>query len=428
MFIFTRDVQLFLTRFNLQVFIIFDRKSNPTSMTKKPSEKKGLNRRKFFNVLTTGSIGAVLLPANIGKIFAAPPEEEKKIKPATNIEDAMKHPRTATSMPGKYPSSVVSVYHENCITDDQPDQDSAYKMITSGLLALTGAQSMKEAWSKFISPEEVIGIKLNPVAGKPLSTSHAVTKSLIKHLEEAGIPRENIVLFDRREFQLHEAGFTAEEYPGVKIRGTEIKDAEGSFFNKDGIQYGEEMLDKDWYYWADIEGEYDEYTLPYMINEGKYSYFSKICTKEVDKIINLPILKNAGSSVTLCLKNLGYGVISNTGRLHKQLWGETSAEVCAFPPVRDKVVLNIVDGLKGCFNGGPGANPQYFTNYKIMLFGSDAVAVDRVGYEIVLKKRIEEKLQEADKPRSRQFMEDAKKLGLGEADIEKIKLREIKLA
>ncbi|MCD4678863.1 MAG: DUF362 domain-containing protein [Bacteroidales bacterium] len=384
-----------------------------------------MNRRKFFSVLTAGSVGAFLLPANIGKLFA---QDTADKKPETNIADALKHPRTSTSMPGKHPSSVVKVYHENCLSDNHSDQEAAYEMITNGMLALTGEESIKKAWSNFVQPDEIIGLKLNPVAGKMLSTSHEVVKATIKHLEEAGIPRGNIMLWDRREFQLHEAGFTEENYPGIKIRGTEIKDKEDSFYNKDGILYGEEMIDKDWYYWADVEGKYDEHTLPYMVNEGKYSYFSKICTKEVDKIINIPILKNAGSSITLCLKNLGYGVISNTGRLHEKLWGETSAEVCAFPPVRDKVVLNIVDGIKGCFNGGPAANPQFITEYKTMLFGSDAVAVDRVGYEIILAKRIEEKIQEADKPKSRQFMEYANELGLGESDIEKIKLKEIKLA
>lgn len=395
-------------------------------MTQNTSNKKGLNRRKFFGMLTAGGIGAVVLPSNVGKLFAQEKSDEKK--PETNIEDALKHPRTSKSMPGKFPSTVVKVFHENCISNNIPDEDAAYKMITSGIIALTGNSDIKEAWREFVGPDEIIGLKLNPVAGKLLSTSHAVTKATIKHLEEAGIPRKNIVLWDRREFQLHEAGFTEEEYPGMRILGTEIKDKEGSFYNKDGVQYGELMLDKEWYFWADVEGKYDEYTLPYMINEGKYSYFSKICTQEVDKIINIPILKNAGSSITLCMKNLGYGVISNTGRLHEKLWGETSAEVCAFPPVRDKVVLNIVDGIKGCYNGGPGANPQYICDYKTMLFGSDAVAVDRIGYEIVLKKRIEEGIQEEDKPKSRKFMEDAKKLGLGEADIEKIKLKEIKLA
>ncbi len=147
----------------------------------------------------------------------------------------------------------------------------------------------------------------------------------------------------------------------------------------------------------------------------------------VDKIINIPILKNAGSSVTLCLKNLAYGVVSNTSRLHKDLWAETTAEVCAFPPIRDKVVLNILDGLKGCYNGGPGANPQFITNYNTLLLGSDAVAVDRVGYEIVIKKRIEEGIQKEDSAKGKNFLELAAKLDLGEADLEKIQLNSIEL-
>jgi uncharacterized protein (DUF362 family) len=132
--------------------------------------------------------------------------------------------------------------------------------------------------------------------------------------------------------------------------------------------------------------------------------------------------------VTLCLKNLAFGCISNTGRLHKQLWAETCAEVPAFAPIRDKVVLNIVDGIKGCYNGGPGADPKFFTEYKTVLVGTDPVAVDRIGYEIVLNKRLEEKVQKAESPVGRKFMELAKDLGLGVSDRDKIHLQKLKLS
>jgi len=168
--------------------------------------------------------------------------------------------------------------------------------------------------------------------------------------------------------------------------------------------------------------------MPYMVNEGKYSYFSKICTQEVDKIINIPILKNAGPTVTLCLKNLAFGSVSNTARLHKSLWPETCAEVCAFPPLRDKVVLNIVDGLIGCYNGGPAANPQFITNYNTILAGTDPVAVDRIGHDIVIKKRIEKNIQKEDSSKSLTFMKLAGDLGLGEPDISKIQLQSINLS
>jgi uncharacterized protein (DUF362 family) len=162
-----------------------------------------------------------------------------------------------------------------------------------------------------------------------------------------------------------------------------------------------------------------------MVNGGKNSYFTRIITQDLDKIINIPILKNAGATVTLALKNLAFGAISNTGRLHAQLWNETCAEVCAFTPLRDKVVLNIVDGIKGCFNGGPGANPQFFCNYNTIMASTDPVAVDRIGYDAVLAKRIEEGLQKEGSPRALDFMILAEKLQLGVADREKIDMREI---
>jgi hypothetical protein len=388
----------------------------------KKEETNKLGRRDFFKLAAAGSLGVAIAPSPLKAAIAQAAE-----KPATNIADALKFEKTSFSMPGKYPGKVVQVYNEQSVAEGKPVKDAAYVMLEAAMLQLTGAATLSEAWLQFVQPHEKIGLKLNPIGGKLLSSSHEVVQSVIEQLLEAGIPKENIVLWDRREFQLHEAGFTPEAYPGIAITGTEKKDADGAWYNKEGKLHSEEMIDEDWYYWADVEGEYDDYTLPYMVNGGKYSYFSKICTQELDKIINIPILKNAGSSITLCLKNLGYGVITNTGRLHAQLWGDTSAEVCCFPPVRDKVVLNIADGLIGCYQGGPGANPQYICNYFTLLVGSDAVAVDRIGYDIILKKRIVEGIQTEDIPRARQFMDYAAELGLGEADLDKIEFEKIVL-
>lgn len=385
-------------------------------------KKYNEGRRHFFKIAALGSLGAgIMSPLILRPSELFTPDEEKT---KTNIDEALNYPRNENSMPGKYPGKVVQVNNPNSVVEDKPVEAEAYKMLKEGMLALSGAASLTDAWQQFVKPGEVIGLKVNPVAGKPLSTSHAVTKSVVKQLLEAGIPKENIVIWDRRLMQLHETGFTEENYPGIKINGTEQQDAGGGFYDEDGVLYGEKMIDKEWYYWADCEEEYDAYTLPYMVNSGKYSYFSKICTQEVDKIINVPILKNAGSTVTLCMKNLAYGAITNTGRLHKTLWSETCAEVCAFPPLRDKVVLNIVDGLRGCYDGGPGANPQFIVNYNTMLIGTDPVAVDRIGYDIVLAKRIEEGVQESETPVGTKFMKMAQDLGLGVAEREKINLTE----
>ena len=380
-------------------------------------------RRTFFKSLSAGSLG-LLVPS---VVKAAQPVFSlfRDDAPATNIADARAIPRTQNSMPGKYPAKVVKAFRKDSVADGKPNPEVAYEMLKSSMLRLTGAANIKDAWRQFVDTNDVIGLKVNPVAEKLLTTSHAVTQAVVRQLEEAGISRANMVIWDRREMQLHETGYTAENYPGIRITGTECADADGGFYTPEGKLYSEDRIDKNHFFYADVEGEYDKDTIPFMVNGGKYSYFSKICTQQITKIINLPILKNAGTSVTLCMKNLAFGAISNTGRLHEKLWMETCAYVCAFPPLRDKVVLNIVDGLIGCFDGGPAANPQFICEYNTILVGTDPVAVDRIGYEIVIAKRIEEGRQTEERAGATKFMELAQELQLGVADRNKIELMEV---
>ncbi|MFO7573723.1 MAG: DUF362 domain-containing protein [Bacteroidales bacterium] len=388
---------------------------------KKQETPGELKRRSFLKTMAATGLAASVAPL-AGATLTGGPSPEQQPQIVTNGKDALKYPRNDSSMPGKYPGKVVHVHDEDSVNDDIFNSEAINRMIAEGMLALTGEKSLRRAWRHFVKPGEIIGLKLNPVAGKPLSTSHEVVRSVIGQLTDAGIRERHIVLWDRREFQLHETGFTPEAYPGIKVTGTEQKDKDGSYYDSDGKLYGEKMIDTDWYYHANTEMKYDEYTLPFMINEGEYSYFSKIVTKELQKIINLPILKNAGANVTLCLKNLAFGCISNTSRLHARLWNNTVAEVPAFPPIRDKVVLNIVDGIKGCYNGGPGANPQFFTYYKDILIGTDPVAVDRIGYDIVIKKRIEMGIQKEDTGSGIATLKMAKEMGLGEYENDKMEV------
>jgi len=395
-----------------------------------------VNRRNFLRLAGAGAAAAAAAPvaqamgaatttaANVMNPETADRQTQQG-KPDTNIADAAKIARGPNSMPGLYPGRVALVKNTRSVRDNLIVEQEVYDMIARSMLELTGEKKLKKAWRKFVKPGERIGLKVNPVAGRSLSTSHEVVRAVIAQLEESGIKRSQLTIWDRREFELTDVGFTQENYPGIRITGTEQMDKEGLYYGKDGKLYGEHMIDRDWYYWADVEGEYDEYTMPYMVNGGKYSYFTKIVTQELDKIINIPILKNAGMTVTLALKNLAFGSVSNTGRLHAKLWNETCAQVCAFAPLRDKVVLNIVDGIKGCFNGGPGANPQFFCDYHTIITGSDPVAVDRIGFDVVIARRIAEGLQKAPTPQGLEFMLQAEKLSLGVADREKIELREV---
>jgi len=382
-----------------------------------------MQRRKFVQSIALGGIGIALSPI----VKAAAPEKTVAVKPASNIQDALSIPRTAFSMPGKFPGKVVKVNHSDCFVNGKPSEDIAYQMMKTSMQKLTGEDDLSKAWLQLVSPKDIIGLKVNPIGGKILSTSHAVTKAVIKQLKEAGIPETNIIIWDRRGEDLESAGFTAENYPGIKIMSTEYKDDKGSMIDGNGKFYSENEIDKNQYFYVDAEGSYDKETMPYMTNGGKNSYFTKICTEKVTKIINIPIIKNAGSSITVCMKNLAFGAITNTGRLHQAMWHETCAYVCAFPPLRDKVVLNIADGLVSNFDGGPGADPQFIYHANTLVVGTDPVAVDRICYDMVLDKRIKEGVQQKEKEGSRAFMDIAQKLNLGIADKANIKLEEINL-
>ncbi|ROL61394.1 DUF362 domain-containing protein [Bacteroidetes/Chlorobi group bacterium ChocPot_Mid] len=384
---------------------------------------KSISRREFVKKGASLALAGSFLKYN----FAKAQNTNVIEKPKTNIADAFKYPKTQLSLPGKYSGKVVEIQNEMAINNGKFDYEEISFMIDQAMLILTEKKNNKEAWSQLFSPTDRIGIKVNPVGGKLLSTSHEVVRTVISELVNIGVPLENIIIWDRREFQLFEAGFTPENFPAVQIIGTERKDKQGSFYDENGQLYSESMIDKDWFYWADIDGVYDSETLPYMVNGGKYSYFTKIVTQMVDKIINIPVLKNAGTSITGCLKNIAYGSITNTGRLHKQLWAETSAEVPCFPPIRDKLVLNIMDGIRGCYDGGPGAKPEFITDYNTILLSSDPVAVDRISLDIVLNKRREMGVQKDIVPSSYTFLQMAEKNGLGNADLNNIQIRKMVL-
>jgi len=395
-----------------------------------PQNPNYINRRDFFRFSAASLVGFALSRGLFGqeKVDEHKPKKQAPPEIKTNIDEIKKIPRTKESLPGKYPGQVVKIDTGDASSSGKLNTEKIKESVERGMMELTGENDMKKAWAQFVSPGDVVGIKVNPIAGKLLSTKPEVVDVIIDGLLGAGVPKENIIIWDRRLFQLTDAGFTQERFPGVQITGTEMKGPNGDFFDEKGELWSKDNIDrKSPAYFADIEGKYDKKTLPYMINEGRHSYFTKIVTQRCTKIVNVPILKNAGSSVTLCLKNLSYGSLSNTSRLHK-LWPKSVAEPCAFPCLRDKVVLNIVDGLQGCYEGGPAADAKYIWDANLMLFGTDPVAVDSVGYEFILKERMKRGIQQLENKSARDYMKIAAGLGLGVGEKDKIKVKEVNLA
>ena len=406
-------------------------------MTKDCSELTGTNhadnpkavtRRRFFGLSAAGIAGVAASGSLRGQEKAADHKPRPKPEPIkTNVDEIKRIPRNKHSLPGRYPGRVVQIETGTASSKEGVDTDKVRKAVQKSLQALTGETDISKAWLQFVSPEDIIGLKLNPIGGKLLSNRPEMVEVIIEGLMTAGIPRSNIIIWDRRLFQLHEAGFTKERFPGIQILGTEMKGPNDDFYDPDGKLWARDNIDRDYFkYTADVEMAYNKDMLPYMINEGKDSYFTKIATQTCTKIINLPVLKNAGASVTLCLKNLSYGTMSNTSRLHR-LWNQSVSEPVAVPCLRDKVVLNIVDGLKACYDKGPGANAQFIWDANQILVGTDPVAVDTIGYEFMIKERMKRGVQQLEDKARREFLVIAQDLKLGVADRDTIDLMKYKM-
>jgi hypothetical protein len=347
----------------------------------------------------------------------------------TNIDDALKIPRVAASMPGRYPGIVVKVNTGKTASGGVIDGRMAKRALDQGLMKLTGKRRAEDAWLEFVSPSDRIGIKVNPVS-RTLPTSRELTQAVIDGLQEAGVPRSQIAVWDRRLLDLSSGGFTKDRFPGIELLGTEVVGPNGKYVNDRGEMWSLENIDREALpYFAEIEGNYSPDNLPYMVNGGKYSYFSKLVTRRFTKIITLPVLKGGvlPCGITFCLKNLSYGSLSNTSRLH-QVGVNVIPEPCAFPCLRDKAVLHIGDALLATYRGGVGAPPRYIWDANVLLIGSDGVAVDSIAQEFLGVVRVAKGVENALDPSFRIYLDMAAKLGLGVSDRAKIELREFSMA
>jgi hypothetical protein len=366
-----------------------------------------------------------------GSLLAA--KVEPPAKPKTNIDEALAVPRTKHSLPGLFPGKVVAVHDEKAMNEGGVNGKVVASMFEKGMHALTGKSPAKSA-KLFFNNKDIIGIKVNPVGAGLIATRLEVVDAVIDWLKRGGIPAKNIVIWDRFDYMLADAGFTAARYPGIGIQGMQTMDeaaAEGKsnddsrWLDKDGRHVSEKNFDLNSYYFADIEAPQDKPYLNQHVFNGKHSYFGKLLTQTLTKIINIPVFKNTGNGISMATKNLGYGAVCNTSRLHKPLFFDVCTEVLAFPAVRDKLVLNITDGLRAQYDGGPGPLAQATWFLNTLFFASDPFALDMTCHNLLLQKRKEMNVKVNEHPMYSEYLRYAQRLGLGIADPAKINFSQV---
>ena len=287
-------------------------------------------RRECLRAVGGGALG---IAAGSAKALARAARAESKGEPSH------------LGMPGLYKGRVVAVQDPGVLVSGHYQAEAVRRMMRLGMKELTGADGWADAWRRFFEPGDVVGIKVNPV-GRPYVISDAtVVREIIAGLEAAGVKRQDIVVYDRYRKEFLQAGFDQWLPEGVR---TSYAVQEG-----DAVQQGIEGYDPDHY--MDMALTLPGYSLDNAA--ARRSYAARFITREVNKLVNLPVLKDHQSAgVTLALKNMSHGLVNNVSRSHSS----NSLNACnafiptavSIPVIRNKAVLHILDGVKGLYPRG----------------------------------------------------------------------------
>ena len=333
-------------------------------------------------------------------------------------------------MPGPFPGRVVAVEHPGSILSNSYQPEPVQQMMRRGMKELTGAPSWIDGWRMLFEKGDRVGIKVSPVGGKGFSSDALVLQEILAGLREAGIPSREVLVFNRYREETMAAGIDKWLPPGVRWDAASEK--------YDEWQHDMGGYDADHFMEMALIKPGENFNDPHM----RRSYIARIVTKDINKFINLPVLKHHQSAgVTICLKNMSHGMSNNVNRSHTtptlNACGVFIPSVVSLPVIREKATLHICDAVKASFHGGPGGKAKYIWEHKTMYFATDPVALDKTGLKVIDGKRAQMGMLPLSlaKPDNDshylnsqiEHIEIAGMLGLGVFDDDKIDVRRFRL-
>ena len=247
------------------------------------------------------------------------------------------------------------------------------------------------AMRRLFKPSDVVGIKVNTLGGRGVSTRPEVALQLAAFLQAAGIAADRIYIWDRTDRELRGAGYTIASGSGVRVFGT------NEDFDERLVEWGPSA-----------------------------SRFDRRLANELTAVISCTHLKDHGlAGASLTMKNW-YGAIHNPNKLHDDGCAPYVPHLVACPLIHDKLRLNVLDGAVAQCHGGPGRAPRWAWPYGGFLVSTDPVAVDAVGRDVLEARRKEVGLPPlAAEGREPRYIAGAAKLGLGVADLPRIERVEV---
>src|ERR1700731_1941218 len=250
-----------------------------------------MDRRSFVKVGCIGSASLLMQGLDPMMRAAAAP----KATPPIELQGLSDYKPSPLGMPGLFPGRVVAVRKSNAIVRNRVSQPIVRQMLEHSMKELTGEKSVQAAWAKFVGPNDIVGIKINPSGAPACCSSPEILREIIGSVQSVGVRARNILVYDRYSFEMDIGSYQALLPSGVRIVG--IQDA---FLDSSGY-------DTNVYCAANFFGEWET-----------RSYMANIVAQLVTKIINVPTMKDhSASGVTGRLKHLAYGTFNNVARSHR---------------------------------------------------------------------------------------------------------------
>jgi uncharacterized protein (DUF362 family) len=285
-------------------------------------------------------------------------------------------------------------------TGSQLDEKRVLALLDRALTSYFARQNPMEAWKLIGFPavvkNKVIGIKVNGLGGKGISTHAVLVYAICERLQQAGVIPGNIVVWDRNARDLEACGLKINTTDQSKVRC-----------------FGSDV--------AGFEAQQDTWGVARV-------HLSKILTQECAIVINVPILKDHElAGMTFAMKNM-YGVVDKPFTLHANNCNPGVADLNCIPVIRQNVCITIGDALSSVYEGGPGFRPEHLWYPNALIVGEDRVAVDHTALQILNRKRVQMGLPTLEETgRAPHYITTAadKAHNLGVNDPKRIKLIEV---
>jgi uncharacterized protein (DUF362 family) len=301
--------------------------------------KEGTSRRQFLKQCTGTALALAFAPA---------------VTPAAAL-DVMSPAASRSPAPG---NSKVVIARDPLLRGhgSAVDDSRMLGLLDRAMQSFCDVDRPAEAWKRLLRPGEKVGLKVNTIAGRRLSTNVTLVEAICEQLQAAGIKAQDIVIWDRDGEELQRAGFhLAAAANRVRCLGT------------DAVGYEES---------AQAFG-------------AVRSRLSKILTRDCDALINVPVLKSHGMcGVTAALKNM-YGAIDNPYSYHGHGCSPYIADLNMLPAIRAKLRFTICDATAASFTSGARFDPQAAWNHNAIVVARDPVALDYTAWQIIERRRAE---------------------------------------